>query len=116
MTIGQLLIIAVGGAIGASCRYVVSKRLNKLHALPFGTLLVNLLGSFSVGYIVAMKLPLVWTLFFVTGIGGALTTFSTLTVEILSLWTSGNRKKAVLYGMVTYGGGVGCASLGFLVG
>ena len=86
------LLVAVGGAIGAVLRYQISMAMKAL--LPSypasGTLIVNLIGSLAVGYLLgishdAKTVSDAVRLFFVIGILGGLTTFSSLAYETLSL-------------------------------
>jgi CrcB protein len=75
--------VAVGGATGAVCRYLISGWL----AQPYGTLLVNALGSLVLGVVVGLSssLPPELRLLVGTGFCGGLTTFSTFAVETLAL-------------------------------
>ena len=91
-----LLAIGSGGFIGAVLRAylngVISHRLP--HELPFGTLGVNLLGSFIMGCLVAYfahaSLPVQFKSFLSTGILGALTTYSTFAMESFLLIQGGS--------------------------
>ena len=50
----SVLLVMVGGALGAAARYLLthfSSNLTQHHGFPYGTLLVNVLGSLAVGYI-----------------------------------------------------------------
>ena len=108
--IGTLLLIGLGGALGAISRYWISK-LNAKLVFPVGTLFVNLFGSFLLGF--------VWgrfegeTIFLFAGIGflGALTTFSTLHIELEML--SKKRVVWLSYLVTTYLGGILLAYLGY---
>lgn len=98
----KLLLIAIGGAGGALLRYAISgltyKYLNGV--LPWGTLMVNLSGCFTIGFL--------WQLFEVTaispnirslvlvGILGAYTTFSTYGLESFNLFREGEIKFGIL--------------------
>ncbi|QOP42342.1 fluoride efflux transporter FluC [Sulfurimonas marina] len=91
-----LLAIGSGGFIGAVLRAylngVISHKLP--HDLPFGTLGVNLLGSFIMGCLVAYflysSLPVAFKSFLSTGILGALTTYSTFAMESFLLLQGGS--------------------------
>lgn len=112
MTMVDVLFIGVGGFIGAVIRLILSKKLNEQNQFPLGTLGVNLVGSFLIGVIFGLTLPKRWTFFLVSGFLGALTTFSTLQKEIIE-----RREKAIVYAVVTYGGGILLAFIGYwLVG
>ena len=111
LTITDILFIGAGGFFGAVIRFVLSKKLNGKNRLPLGTLVVNLAGSFLIGVIFGLALPKLWTFFFVSGFLGALTTFSTLQKEIIE-----RRKNAIVYALVTYGGGILLALIGYWIG
>lgn len=90
------LAVALGGALGASSRYAIQQFVHTLfgRAFPFGTLGVNVLGSFAVGLIATWLLAsndnnLAWRAFLVSGFFGAFTTFSAFSIETLNLAESG---------------------------
>lgn len=84
-----LLVIAIGGAIGAVLRYSVSGlTYNYLGSgLPVGTIGVNLIGSFIVGLLFdpLQKLDAQTKQFVFIGLFGAFTTFSTFAIETINL-------------------------------
>ena len=84
MTNRQLILIAAGGAIGATVRWMVSS-LELDGSFPWMTLLVNLAGCAVLGWVVASKQQLDTTALVGTGFCGGLTTFSTMSVEVASL-------------------------------
>ena len=84
--------IAAGGAAGASTRYFISVWVNQLlgKGFPWGTLVVNVLGSFLAGFVFhlsteRLNLPPELRTAILVGFFGALTTFSTFSVETLNL-------------------------------
>ena len=84
----KILLVMVGGSIGAFARYAVTLAANKLFGpkFPWGTLTVNLVGCFLIGlaFALADRSSLMGPrvrMFFVTGFLGALTTFSTFALE-----------------------------------
>lgn len=109
-------LIAVGGAgfLGAILRYYTSEKLNKLSQFPYGTLVVNLMGSFLLGIVSGMYIDGIYLLILGTGFLGALTTFSTLNVELIKLMD--NRSKLQIYFIATYVGGLLVALTGYLLG
>ena len=57
MTVFHLIAVGAGGFLGAISRYYITRKLNKTvedNHLPVGTLLVNLIGSFLLGFIVSV--------------------------------------------------------------
>ncbi len=88
-----ILAIAAGGAFGALCRHGVNIGAVKLmgHGFPYGTLTVNVLGSFVMGLLIAIFAQY-WQpseamrVFLITGFLGAFTTFSTFSLDFVSLW------------------------------
>ncbi|MDV6378056.1 CrcB family protein [Sporosarcina sp. GW1-11] len=106
------LAVGCGGILGALLRYECSTWLNQ-RSLPYGTLLVNSVGCFFIGWIIGMELPTEWTLFWATGVAGALTTYSTLMKEIWTYWIEGRKGRAVLYTILTFGLGIGLVYSGY---
>jgi len=99
-----LLAIAVGGALGALARYGVFVAATHLlgHGFPYGTLIVNVLGSLLLGVLVE-GLALAWTmpesvrLFLVIGVFGAFTTFSTFSLDVAVLYERDRTITAAAY-------------------
>jgi fluoride exporter len=102
--------IAAGGALGALLRYLVSQRFNG--EFPWGTIFVNVAGSFLLGWYVFHEGREILDSLYATGFLGALTTFSTLQFEVVSLYKN-NRRKVLLYLMLTYMLGLIAAWTGF---
>lgn len=98
----SLLLVALGGAFGAALRYLLSGLISRSFesAFPAGTLGVNLLGCFAVGLLWE---PLAHTAlsphartFFLIGVLGAFTTFSTYGIESVNLLRAGDLRLALL--------------------
>lgn len=89
--IPSMFAVAAGAALGAMLRWGLGGWLNPLFApVPIGTLTANLLGGLLVGAFVAMfehvpALSPEWRLFAITGFLGALTTFSTFSMEVVHM-------------------------------
>ena len=80
----QLLFIALGGALGAVCRFIISEATQRrwVNEFPVGTLTVNLIGCFLIGFLLQLGSQSEWLTpsvraLLITGFLGALTTFST---------------------------------------
>lgn len=90
------LYIAIGGAMGACLRFFLSQLMLQWFGkgFPFGTLLVNVIGSFCLGLVYALiehgQIEIVlWRTTVGIGFLGALTTFSTFSVDTLLLLQQG---------------------------
>lgn len=101
----HILAVAVGGGIGAALRYAVTLLANAHGgvAFPYGTVLVNIVGSFLIGLLMMYfqaqaDLPPSVKLFAVTGVLGGFTTFSTFNMELLTFIRAGEMGFALLYG------------------
>lgn len=97
------LYVACGGAIGACLRYFLTVETTKLlgKGFPFGTLMVNIIGSFALGCVYAWltqqdALSNNLRLFVGVGLLGALTTFSTFSYDTFMLLQHGFILKAGL--------------------
>ncbi|MEO9040132.1 MAG: fluoride efflux transporter CrcB, partial [Gallionella sp.] len=85
------LAIGTGAAFGACLRWGLGMLLNPaLPELPLGTLAANMLGGYLIGIAVAYPgLSPEWRLFIITGFLGGLTTFSTFSLETVTLLLRG---------------------------
>lgn len=100
----NILIIGTGGFAGSVARYLVSQ-LNlsvTFHSVPVGTLLVNIIGSFAIGFLTgiadkSMILTPEWRLFLMVGLCGGFTTFSAFANENLMLMHNGQFLAVLLY-------------------
>ncbi|MEL6235177.1 MAG: fluoride efflux transporter CrcB [Pseudomonadota bacterium] len=100
-----LVTVALGGAIGAVLRFlVVSAALRSFGpGFPWGTLLVNVLGSFAMGVIAVLlmeRMPGSWrnvAPFLITGLLGGFTTFSAFSLDVWSLVERGRLAAAGAY-------------------
>ena len=92
----QLVLIALGGALGAVLRFGMSSAMAGLfgRAFPYGTLTVNVVGSFAIGTLYVLLVERYaeaaeWRAFALVGLLGALTTFSTFSLDTLQLLENG---------------------------
>ena len=108
----RILCVGVGGGIGSLLRYGMQVWIqNRLGAaLPYGTLLVNVSGAFAIGLLMAvllnhLDLAVEWRLFFVVGILGGYTTFSSFMWEAHELVRAGGWWPGTAYVMSSIIGG-----------
>ncbi len=97
-----LIHVALGGAIGASLRYLTNVGVMRWigPGFPYATVFVNVVGSFVMGVIVvvlAKKGGTAYAPFLMTGILGGFTTFSAFSLDTLTLWERGQHGLAVAY-------------------
>ena len=99
----NIFAIMAGGSIGAACRHGIFLLVQRFTGpvFPAGTLVVNLLGSFLIGFIWCLfdetHWSHEWRLFVFTGLLGGFTTFSTFTRETFQLFRIGDWKSAMAY-------------------
>jgi CrcB protein len=96
--------VALGGALGAVCRYWVSVSLLPVSnfKFPYATLSVNVVGSLLMGilYVIIVEkggLPEQARHLLMIGFLGAFTTFSTFSLDAISLWQNGGQLMALTY-------------------
>jgi len=101
--IKALMLIAAGGAFGAVSRYGVSLGVYGMfgRAFPYGTLFVNVAGSFLMGLLSILlierfNLGPEWRAAILIGFLGSFTTFSTFSIETLNLLEQGDVSRALL--------------------
>lgn len=116
----MVLWVALGAAIGAPARYLTDRAVQRRHdsAFPWGTLTVNLVGSFLFSVVTAMGTYVPHAVGAAVGVGfcGALTTYSTFSYEILRLVEDRARLYAVADIGVSLLGGFGAVGLGWILG
>lgn len=118
--LAPLLCVGLGGALGAIARYLITARVGTVDLaetpFPAGTLTCNFLGCLIIGALLqraeSVPLPDAWRLLLVTGLLGALTTFSTFGWETLALVKRGAPGLAAL----NVGANVALALAGVAVG
>ncbi|MDO1583764.1 fluoride efflux transporter CrcB [Rhizobium oryzicola] len=104
----NVLLVAFGGAVGSVCRYLTGVFMTRLYGpmFPWGTLTVNVLGSFAIGFLtelVARRLnaSMEMRLLIVTGFLGGYTTFSSFSLDTVALMERGASAAAVSYVVVS---------------
>jgi CrcB protein len=92
----DVLVICLGAIVGANTRYFISRYAAQVlgPVFPYGTLLINVVGSLIVGFFVVWTSQRVlvdprWRLLVVVGFCGSLTTFSGYAFETMSLFENG---------------------------
>lgn len=97
--IRNILLVAIGGAIGSVCRYLLSGI--NVASWPWGTFAVNILGSLFIGLLVGLVSKGIVSpeikLLLVTGFCGGFTTFSTFANESYSMMKAGDVLMTALY-------------------
>lgn len=100
----HLVYVALGGAIGASLRHLSGLAFLRLAGpgYPWGTLFVNVAGSFAMGLLIAWLARRTGTsqelrLFLATGLLGGFTTFSAFSLDFVTLWERGAQLAAFWY-------------------
>jgi len=122
LSLPTIIAVASGGAIGATLRLLINGIVNKyfVHALPLGTLAVNFLGSFIIGMLFAYfhlntSLSPHLKTFMITGILGALTTYSTFAIESFFLLESGDYAHAFINMALNLFGTILLAGIGYVL-
>jgi len=99
--------VALGGAIGASCRYAIAASFPLVGSrFPLATFIANGIGCLLMGFgymliVERALLPDPWRQFLLVGILGALTTYSSFAIEVVSLIHQQSYKLAGLYLLAT---------------
>jgi len=113
----SILMISFGGALGAISRYFISSSLSKilLFGFPVGTFLVNLIGCYLIGVLVAFNLNHkdYMSPFLVIGFLGSFTTFSAFTKEILIFSNSNGLLSSYILALVISSVCVSSTVIGF---
>lgn len=111
-----VLLVAAGAAVGAPLRYVVDRWVQtRLGAgFPWGTLVVNVVGSFVLGLVLGSPTVSAAVVALVaTGFCGALTTYSTFSYETLRLIEDGAWARGTANVLVSMAAGLAAAALGW---
>ncbi|MCJ7993035.1 fluoride efflux transporter CrcB [Rhizobium cremeum] len=100
----QILLVAAGGAVGSVCRYLVGVGALRLlgPSFPWGTLTVNVVGSFGIGVLAELIVARFGAstdlrLLLITGFLGGFTTFSAFALDAVSLFERGAAVSSLVY-------------------
>jgi CrcB protein len=114
-----VLLVFLGGMLGAPLRYLTDRAVQSRHdsVFPWGTFVVNVVGSFVLGGVAAGAARHGWpqevSLFVGTGICGGLTTFSTFGYETVRLIGARSLAEAGLNVLGSLAAGLTAATAGF---
>ena len=91
--------IAIGSALGGVSRFALGAWIIGKYGtfLPWGTLVINIIGSGLIGVFAAAVRPTPWRQFLMVGICGGFTTFSSFSLETLNLLREGHTGRALAY-------------------
>lgn len=98
----HILVIALGGSLGAVSRYLISKNIYRVfpHLFPLGTLVVNTTGAFIIGFLYSLFENTIVSddvkAFLTIGFLGAYTTFSTYSLETVNFIRDGEIRLGLL--------------------
>ncbi|MGF1446926.1 MAG: CrcB family protein [Pikeienuella sp.] len=120
---GTVVCVAIGGALGASLRFLLIAWVGRVApGFPWGTLAVNILGSFAMGILAALLLERGGlagsrsAAFLLSGLLGGFTTFSAFSLDLVALIERGHPVSAIGYGTASVALSVSALAIGLLIG
>jgi len=121
--VNSMLIVAVGGAVGSVFRYLVGLWAVRLFgpAFPWGTLAINVAGSFAIGLFLEMILrrfggSTELRLLLMTGLCGGFTTFSSFSLDFVGLVERGAMPLGIVYVIASVVLSICATFLGLFIG
>ncbi len=114
----EFVLVFIGGALGAVCRYGISVQMKRMISteFPLATFLINLTGSFFLGLLMAASSDEPFRLLLGTGFLGGFTTFSTFQVENVTLYLRKKYLTLLGYVLLSVGMCILFAYIGLLLG
>ncbi|MCX2697916.1 fluoride efflux transporter CrcB [Brucella sp. YY2X] len=115
------IVVAIGGALGSILRYWMTIWLAPVsQGLPWGTIAVNIIGSFAIAFFGAMTMASsrievheIWRLAFMVGVCGGFTTFSSFSVQTFELLRLGMPGRALLNISISLAACLAATALGY---
>jgi len=117
----EFIAAILGGAIGSGMRFSLASGVQaiwpKLY-FPIGILVCNILGSFVIGVLAALfihrfAISIPWRSFLIVGILGGFTTFSSFSLDTITLWQQGAHWLSLVNIVVSLLGCIFAAAMGF---
>lgn len=107
--------IALGGALGALARGLLTRMLKRHlpEQFPFATLIVNLLACFAAGMVMPLSLDDALRLTLTVGFLGGFSTLATMNFEAVTLFATKRYGRCFAYLGITYASTLGAAAVGF---
>lgn len=118
----RILALSIGGALGVNARYWLGVWISRWvsHQFPWATFSINVSGSFAIGFLatlLARWVPHPHARFLVVvGFLGGYTTFSSFSIEALTLWENGARVRSAAYVLGSVAAGLTAVVLGTALG
>ncbi len=118
----DLIVVAIGGAIGSVSRYMLGNFITKNYHgnFPIGTFAINILGCFLMGIFMSSLIQremvdTTWRLFLCVGLLGGFTTFSSFGYEAITMLSQGKTMMAGMYAGCSVVAGLVSAITGMMV-
>ena len=118
----SVLIVGLGGFIGSAFRYLITRcfQLHAASSFPWGTLVVNILGSLLIGILFGLSekgnfLSREWNIFLTVGLCGGFTTFSTFSNDAFLLLREGEFPGFIAYSGLSFFLCIAAVFLGHLI-
>lgn len=118
----DLVVVAIGGAIGSVTRYMLGNFITKNYhgSFPVGTFAINILGCFLMGLCMSSLIQkemaeTTWRLFLCVGLLGGFTTFSSFGYEAITMLSNGKTLMAGMYAGCSVVAGLFSAITGMMV-